>query len=69
MSSSTPNLPRSEETKNILIVAVLLIAIAQLDLNLIISGFKISMAIIALPILKFIRSDIPVFPEIGRAHV
>ncbi len=62
MSSSTPNLPRSEETKNILIVAVLLIAIAQLDLNLIISGFKISMAIIALPILKFIRSDIPVFP-------
>lgn len=62
MSSSAPNLPRSEETKNIVIVALLLIAIAQLDLNLIISGFKISMAIIALPIVKFIRSDIPVFP-------
>ena len=44
-----------------LLSAALMIFVAQLDINLIINGFRISLAIIFLPVFAFLSKGFPVF--------
>ena len=47
-----------------LLSAALMIFVAQLDINLIINGFRISLAIIFLPVFAFLSKGFPVFSSI-----
>ena len=46
----------------ILLSAAIMIVLAQLNINLIINGFKISLAVICLPLFAFLFEHFPVFP-------
>ena len=46
----------------ILLAAAIMIVLAQLNINLIINGFKISLAVICLPLFAFLFEHFPVFP-------
>lgn len=46
----------------ILLAAAIMIFVAQLNINLIINGFKISLAVICLPIFALLLEKFPVFP-------
>ena len=46
----------------ILLSAATMIVLAQLNINLIINGFKISLAVICLPLFAFLFEHFPVFP-------
>ena len=53
---------KKERLYLILLAAAIMIFVAQLNINLIINGFKISLAVICLPIFALLLEKFPVFP-------
>ncbi len=53
---------KKERLYLILLAAAIMIFVAQLNINLIINGFKISLAVICLPIFALLLDKFPVFP-------
>lgn len=52
----------TQKLQLILLSASIMIVLAQLNINLIINGFKISLAVICLPVFAFLFERFPVFP-------
>ena len=62
MRERTELTEKGQQRRLMLLSAAIMIFVAQLDLNLIINGFRISLAVICLPVMTFLSSNFPVFP-------
>ena len=62
MRERTELTEKGQQRRLMLLSAAIMIFVAQLDLNLIINGFRISLAVICLPVMSFLSSNFPVFP-------